>query len=96
MISKRQAIRNVTAHDMSLPNKQVKKAVKDQYGLTVESNEITAVLGKYADRRFMGKAGQRSLELAGEYLRKIGGDIRQAVRLLHMWQGQNAGEDQAC
>jgi len=95
MINKRQAIRNVTRDDTSLSNTAIKRAVKTRYDLTIESNEITAVLGNYADRRFSGKSGQTQLILAAQYLRQMGGDIRQAVRLLHLCGSNQTGEEEA-
>ena len=96
MLTKRQAIRNVTRGDTSLPNPEIKRQVKALYGFTIGTNEISAVLGRYADRRFSGKAGQTELQLAAEFLRRIGGDIKRAVSILHLCNSNEAGEDQAC
>ena len=95
MITKRQTIRNVTKDDTSLSNPEIKRLVKTRYGLTVGSNEISAVLGNYADRRFSGKSGQTELHLAAAFLRQFGGDIKRAVNLLHLC-GSKAGKDRAC
>lgn len=91
MITKRQAIRNVAADDLSLSNSRIKQEIRKRYGLVVESNEIIGVLGKYADRRFKGKAGQIELELATDYLRQMSGDVRHAVRWLHLAAGKEEG-----
>jgi hypothetical protein len=84
-ISKADMIRRVTNDDSSLPNCQIKTLVKNKYGVSVESNQITEVLGRYADRQFAGKLGKMQLQLAKDFVRKIG-SLRHAVRLLHLSQ----------
>jgi hypothetical protein len=84
-VSKAGAIRRVAKNDPSISNRELKEAVHRLYGLTVESNQITHELGRYADRQFAGKLGKMQLLLARDFVTKIG-DLRQAVRLLRLSQ----------
>lgn len=84
-VSKAEAIRQIAKNDPSITNRELKNAVQRQYGLSVGSNQITNELGRYADRRFCGRSGLRQLQLAKEFVAKVG-DLRHAVRLLHLSQ----------
>jgi hypothetical protein len=82
MISKAQAIKNVTKDDISKTNSQIKKEVFLAYGLKVESNQIIGVLGPEKSRKWQGMVWPMQQELAREYLEKIG-DIQLAIRLIY-------------
>lgn len=90
MISKAQAIKNVTKDDISKTNSQIKKEVFLAYGLKVESNQIIGVLGSEKSRKWNGKVWLMQQEWAREYLRRIG-DFQLAIRLIHSTKDEKGG-----
>jgi len=83
-MKKADAIRAAVRHDPSLSNDQIKKVVKIKYGLAVESNHITNILGPYSKRRHLGVAGQHYVKLAEQCIAGFGGDRRLAVAFINL------------
>jgi len=83
MISKAQAIRNVTKQDCSITNGQVKELVQDKYGLEVQTNQINNTIGAYVDRKHQGQAHQTLLGIAEGLVKACGNDRRRAAMLIN-------------
>ena len=81
-MTKARAIRNVTAEDKSISNKEIKDRVKDRFGLDVETNHIIELVGPYRERKNSGPAG-KTLNTAAEKYLNIVGDRRLAVQLIN-------------
>ena len=83
MITKAQAIRNVTKQDCSITNGHVKQLVKEKYGLEVQTNQINNTIGSYADRKTQGPAHQTLLGIAEGLVKACGNDRRRAAMLIN-------------
>jgi hypothetical protein len=72
--NKSQLIREVSQAVPGMTNKQVKKVIKDQYGVEVASNLIIAVLGKERTRRLLAPIRERLIRLGQEWFDLCGKD----------------------
>jgi hypothetical protein len=83
MISKSDAIREVLKDDLSQTAEQIKREVRQRWGLLVESNLICNVSGSHDSR--VGLAGYSDLLLdkAREFVETVGDD-KLAVTLIRM------------
>lgn len=83
-ISKSNAIRAIAREsDPSHSNKWIAEQVKRKYGLDVRASQIIGILGPHKQRKHCGKIHRMRLELAEDYLRKMGGKD-DAIRFLHL------------
>jgi hypothetical protein len=85
-VTKSDAIREVVKNNYCLPNEEIKREVRRQYGLEVESNLIAGVIGPEKQRL-------RTLTYSGELKRQAknliinAGSFKQAKKLLYLVAG---------
>lgn len=72
--NKSQLIREVSKAVPGMTNKQVKKVIKQQYGVDVGSNLIIAVLGKERTRRLLAPMRDRLIKQGQEWFDLCGKD----------------------
>jgi hypothetical protein len=82
MPSKARAIRNITKDDPSKSCAQIRTEAKQNYGLKVNNNQITNILGPYKERMNSGPAGQTKMRLTKNF-RDSFSDLREATLFLH-------------
>lgn len=83
MITKAQAIRNVTRDDPSIDNFEIKRRIKEQYDLDVETNQINNTVGAYQSRRYQGEAHKTLLKVAKGLVDACQGKKRLAVQMVN-------------
>lgn len=84
MMSKAEAIRQISANDPSKSNHEIKEEVFRKYGFRVESNQIIGILGKQGTR--YGAAFSMGLTLAKKFIQTIG-NYADALRMLRLAKG---------
>jgi len=82
MPSNSRAIRNITKNDPSKSCAQIKAEARETYGLEINNNQITNILGPYKERIHSGPAGQTKLKLTKNF-RESFSDLREASLFLH-------------
>jgi hypothetical protein len=80
--NKSQLIREVSNAIPGMTNKQVKKAILEQFGVDVGSNLIIAVLGRERTRRLLAPARERLLRMGQEWFNLCGKDRGYCSELL--------------
>ena len=87
MITRAEAIRQVTKDDLSQTNDQIKNQVRARYGLDVGTNQIIEVCGSYAKRKWNGPMGETLFRLGNDFLRHCGGNRRLATQVINSVEG---------
>ncbi len=72
--NKSQLIREVANEIPGMTNKQVRRVIKDRYGLDVGSNLIIAVLGRERTRRLLAPMRETLIRLGQEWFDLCGKD----------------------
>lgn len=80
--NKSQLIREVHRTVPGLTNKQVKKIIRDQYGIDVASNLIIAVLGKERSRKILAPVRDKLIQMGREWFEACGRDRGYCSELL--------------
>ena len=80
--NKSQLIREVSRAVPGMTNKQVKKIIRDQYGVDVGSNLIIAVLGKERSRKILAPARAKLIQMGREWFEACGRDRGYCSELL--------------
>jgi hypothetical protein len=83
MISKSDAIREVLKEDLSQTAEQIKREVRQRWGLLVESNLICNVSGSHDSRVGLAGYSDHLLAKATEFVLAVG-DSKLAVTLIRM------------
>jgi hypothetical protein len=84
--NKSQLIREVSRAVPGMTNKQVKKIIKDQYGIDVASNLIIAVLGKERSRKILAPARDKLIQMGREWFEACGRDRGYCSELLNTFR----------
>jgi len=80
--NKSQLIREVSRTVPGMTNKQVKKIIRDRYGIDVASNLIIAVLGKERSRKILAPVRDKLIQMGREWFDACGGDRGYCSELL--------------
>ena len=80
--NKSELIRDVARAVPGMTNKQVKKIIRDRYGIDVASNLIIAVLGKERTRKLLAPARSKLMQLGLEWFELCGRDRGYCAELL--------------
>ena len=80
--NKSQLIREVSRVIPGMTNKQLKKIIRDQYGVDVGSNLIIAVLGKERSRKLLAPARDKLIQMGREWFEACGRDRGYCSELL--------------
>jgi len=80
--NKSQLIREVSRAVPGMTNKQVKKIIRDQYGIEVASNLIIAVLGRERTRKLLAPVRDKLIQLGLEWFEMCGRDRGYCSELL--------------
>jgi hypothetical protein len=80
--NKSEVIREVSRAVPGITNKQVKKIIRDQFGIEVASNLIIAVLGKERTRRLLAPIREKLIELGQKWFDLCGKDRGYCSELL--------------
>jgi len=80
--NKSQLIREVSQAAPGMTNKQVKKVIRDQFGIEVASNLIIAVLGKERTRKLLAPIRDKLVYLGQEWFDLCGKDRGYCSELL--------------
>jgi hypothetical protein len=80
--NKSELIRDVARAVPGMTNKQVKKIIRDRYGIDVASNLIIAVLGKERTRRLLAPARSKLVQMGLEWFELCGRDRGYCAELL--------------
>ena len=80
--NKSELIREVARAVPGATNKQVKKIIRDRYGIDVASNLIIAVLGKERTRKLLAPARSKLMQLGLEWFELCGRDRGYCAELL--------------
>lgn len=81
--NKSELIREVSRAVPGATNKQVKKIIRDQYGIEVGSNLLIAVLGKERTRRLLAPVRGKLIQLGLEWFEMCGRDRGYCSELLN-------------
>jgi nucleoside diphosphate kinase len=81
--NKSELIREVARAVPGATNKQVKKIIRDQYGIEVASNLVIAVLGKERTRKLLAPVRSRLVQLGLEWFELCGRDRGYCSELLN-------------
>lgn len=82
MPSKARAVRNITRDDASKSCGQIKAEARHIYGIELNNNNITNILGPYKERINKGPAGKTKMKLTKKF-RECFDDLREAKLFLH-------------
>ena len=80
--NKSELIRDVSRAVPGMTNKQVKKIIRDQYGIEVASNLIIAVLGRERTRKLLAPVRDKLIQLGLEWFEVCGRDRGYCSELL--------------
>jgi hypothetical protein len=80
--NKSELIRDVARAVPGMTNKQVKKIIRDRYGIDVASNLIIAVLGKERTRKLLAPVRSKLMQLGLEWFELCGRDRGYCAELL--------------
>ncbi len=80
--NKSELIREVSRTAPGITNKQVKKVIRDRFGIDVASNLIIAVLGKERTRKLLAPIRGKLIELGQEWFDLCGKDRGYCSELL--------------
>jgi len=80
--NKSQLIREVSRTVPGMTNKQVKKIIRDRYGIDVASNLIIAVLGKERSRKILAPVRDKLIQMGREWFDACGRDRGYCSELL--------------
>ena len=80
--NKSELIREVARAVPGATNKQVKKIIRDQYGIDVASNLIIAVLGRERSRKLLAPVRDKLIQLGREWFEMCGRDRGYCAELL--------------
>jgi nucleoside diphosphate kinase len=81
--NKSQLIREVAKAVPGATNKQVKKIIRDQYGIEVGSNLVIAVLGRERTRRLLAPVREKLIQVGLEWFEMCGRDRGYCSELLN-------------
>lgn len=81
--TKAEALRMANMQSPNMSNAQLKNFLRKKWGMHVEGNQISEVLGSEATRRNQ-KAESLKIKLAFAFLKNMGGDHKEAVRILRL------------
>jgi hypothetical protein len=81
--NKSELIREVARAVPDATNKQVKKIIRDQYGIEVGSNLLIAVLGKERTRRLLAPVRDKLIQMGLEWFELCGRDRGYCSELLN-------------
>jgi hypothetical protein len=84
--NKSQLIREVSRAIPGMTNKQVKKIIRDQYGIEVASNLVIAVLGKERTRKLLAPVRSKLVQLGMEWFELCGRDRAYCSELLNSFR----------
>jgi hypothetical protein len=80
--NKSQLIREVSLANPGMTNKQVKKVIRDRFGIEVASNLIIAVLGKERTRKLLAPIRDKLIVMGQEWFDLCGKDRGYCSELL--------------
>lgn len=80
--TKAEALRMANMESPNMSNAQLKNFLRKKWGIHIETNQISEVLGSEATRRNQ-KAESLKIKLAFAFLKNIG-EYREAIRILRL------------
>ena len=81
--NKSELIREVARAVPGVTNKQVKKIIRDQYGIEIASNLIHSVLGRERTRKLLAPVRDKLIQLGLEWFELCGRDRGYCAELLN-------------